>query len=44
MKYTKAILVFRIWKGNPDLSKLNGKAEKLQFVMKDPDLYNMIFE
>ncbi len=32
------------WKGNPDLSLLNGKPVRLRFVMKDADLYSIKFE
>jgi hypothetical protein len=33
-----------MWKGNPDLEKLNGKPIRLRFVMKDADLYSIKFE
>ncbi len=32
------------WKGNPDLSELNDKPVRLRFVMKDADLYSIMFK
>jgi len=33
-----------IWKGKPDLSKLNGKPIKLRIVIKDADLFSIRFK
>ncbi len=32
-----------LWKGNQELTKLNGRAIRLRFVMKDADLYSIKF-
>ena len=32
------------WKGNPDLTALNGKTVRLRFVIKDADIYSFVFQ